>query len=190
MGNGYLYTIPAAKALTRIVEQSEFQLFYDHSDAPGATAIVVWHGDLYTQPLRPKQLAHLDMALIHRQSSQVTALIEIEDTTDNPKTLLGDLLATLLGSGIAIGSQMHWVIGPWTTLMVLAHVDNLIRQSEYQGRMDYLQTQVEQLLPHLRTNNAKVGRVILDSFVTQTELDSKLQHYVSAAIGMKVDQSL
>lgn len=187
MGNGKLYTAPAAQQLRHSLEQSDFQLFYDHGAADDAMAIVVWYGDQYTQPLRPKQLAHLDLAVFHDKSLRVVALIEIEDTTDNPKTLLGDLIATLLGSGIAIGSQTQWTIGPWTTLMVFAHVDNPARQREYQGRLDYLQARISHLQPHIGTNNAGIGCVILDSFVTQLELDDKLQHYVRTAIGAGID---
>jgi hypothetical protein len=183
MGNGKFYTVPAAKHLRQIVTQSELQLFYDHGDTTDATAIVIWYGEQYKQLFRPKQLAQLDMVVIQRKSLHVVALIEIEDTTDNPKTLIGDLMTTLLGSGIAIGAQTHWAIGPWTTLMVFAHVDNPARQAAYQGRIDYLQAQIGQLLPHIETNNARIGRVILDSFVTQTELDAKLQRYLTEAMG-------
>lgn len=189
MGNGKLYTAPAARQLRHLVEPSDFQLFYDHGDADDAVAIAVWYGEPYTQPLRPKQLAHLDLAVVHAKSLRVVALIEIEDTTDNPKTLLGDLMATLVGGGIAIGAQTQWTIGPWTTLMVLAHVDNPARQQEYQGRIDYLQAQIRRLLPFIGTNNARIGAVLLDSFVTQVELDDKLQRYVRTAIGVGIDQS-
>ncbi len=188
MGNGKLYTAPAAQQLRHSLEQSDFQLFYDHGAASDAMAIAVWYGDQYTQPLRPKQLAHLDLAVVHDKSLRVVALIEIEDTTDNPKTLLGDLMATLLGSGIAVGSQTPWTIGPWTTLIIFAHIDNPARQTEYQGRIAYLQTQIRRLLPQIGTNNARIGCVILDSFVTQAELDDKLQYYVGEAMKAGITQ--
>lgn len=182
MANGQLYTVPAAKQLHTFLDPAAFQLCYDHGAAPDAQQIVVWYGKEYAPPFRLQKLAHLDMAVIQRNSSRVLALIEIEDTTDNTKTLVGDLLVTLFGSGIAIGQQTHWTLGPWTAFIVFAHVATQARQQAYQRRFDYLQAEVSKLLPHIETNNAKIGRVILDSFVTQTELDDKLRRYLHEII--------
>lgn len=182
MANGQLYTVPAAQQLHTFLDPAVFQLYYDHGVAPDAQQIVVWYGKEYAPPFRLQKLAHLDMALIQRSSSRVLALIEIEDTTANTKTLLGDLMVTLLGSGLAIGSQTHWSLGPWTAFIVFAHVATPARQQAYQRRFDYLQAEVTHLLPHIETNNAKIGRVLLDSFVTQTELDDKLRRYLHEII--------
>ena len=182
MANGQLYTVPAAKQLHTFLDPAAFQLCYDHGAAPDAQQIVVWYGDTYAPPFRLQKLAHLDIAVIQRKSSRVLALIEIEDTTDNTKTLVGDLMVTLLGSGIAIGQQAHWSLGSWTALIVFAHIATPARQQAYQRRFDYLQAEVSHLLPHIGTNNAQIGRVILDSFVTQTELDDKLQRYLHEII--------
>jgi hypothetical protein len=182
MGNGQQYTVPAAQQLRRLLKDTALQVVYDHGGASESSKIVVWYGAQYTAPFRPKQLAHLDIVIVNPALLQIVALIEIEDTTHNTKTLLGDVMTTLMGSGVAIAKQTTWQLGPRTTLLVLAHIADVGQQSTYAGRIHYLQEQVQLLLPHLQTNNARIGHIILDSFVTQAELDAKLQRYVSKVL--------
>jgi len=184
MGNGQQYTVPAAQQLHWLLKDTALQVVYDHGGASESSKIVVWYGEQYTAPFRPKQLTHPDIVIANPALLQIVALIEIEDTTHEPKTLLGDVIATVLGRGVAIGEQTKWQIGPWTTLLVFAYMKDTARQSLYSSRIHYLQEQIHHLLPYMQTNNAGIHRVILDSFVTQTELNTKLQHYITDTIRM------
>lgn len=58
MGKGQLYTVPAAKQLTTLLDPVAFQLYYDHGTAPDAQQIVVWYGKEYAPPFRLQKLAH------------------------------------------------------------------------------------------------------------------------------------
>lgn len=106
------------------------------------------------------------------------ALIEIEETTDKPKVLLGDALATLLGSQVAFQGKQHWQVGSWTTLIVLAKRETAASKE----RIDFLQAQVTQLKIQLTTPNANVGRVIMAGYVDEAELANILHTEIQAAI--------
>jgi hypothetical protein len=46
------------------------------------------------------ELSQLDIAIVEKNSDKVLALIEIEETNDNPKTFMGDLFGVFLGDHI------------------------------------------------------------------------------------------
>ncbi len=123
-------------------------------------------------------LADLDIAIVRRETSQLIALIEIEETTTKPKVLLGDVLATLLGSHITFRGNCELSVGPWTTLIVLAQGAMPLNQS----RIAFLEQQVNQIKGHLTTPNAAIGRVVMDGFQDEAELGRKLRALIHKAV--------
>src|SRR5512142_3046551 len=51
------------------------------------------------------ELAQLDLAVIDEQNCAVVALVEVEESSDRPKTILGDIFAALLGSETAFDGE-------------------------------------------------------------------------------------
>src|SRR5437867_4041871 len=109
--------ILTARIVQRLSQRLEFRnlnVYYDHdisSDRVGK--IQAYFGSDCTCDTR---LAFLDVAVVPPQSTPVTLLAEIEETTARPKTIIGAVMPLLLASGIQfIGKNFQ--IGPWTTLI-------------------------------------------------------------------------
>ena len=186
MASGQEFTVPAAKYLIEQFSSQDIEVLFDHGDPKSSDKvgkIVSWFGPEYKSPYKPLQLANLDIAVVSQESGLTLALIEIEDTTDGVKTLLGDVLGTLLGSGIALGTDRQLRVGSWTTLVVLGNAKSRQHQSQYQDRVAFLNEQSNQIRAHLSTPNASVGRVIVDTFVDQSELNAKLLSYCGEITG-------
>jgi len=181
MSDGKLFTVPAAKMLSENLDLNKFDIYYDHggkesSDKVGK--IVSWFGTEYKAPFRPLQLGHLDIAITLKNSGQTIALIEIEDTTDRVKIILGDVLGILMGSGIVFGTSQQLDIGAWTRLIVLVNACSREHQRRYKDRIEFLQKKLIQVKNSLSTPNSSVERVIIDTFVEQDELNDKIMDYV------------
>jgi hypothetical protein len=169
-----MLTAFAAAGLAQELAGEGYDVLYDHGGKAGHTnvgRVTVWYGD---KPTTYTRLAFVDIAVAPTASERVACLVEIEETTDKPKLVLGDALATLTGDGIAFGKRpLH--AGPWTTLVILV-------RGEMQPRLDYLAQQIETLRVHLTTGNAGIGRLVVEGFRNQAELEERLRRHVSGAI--------
>ena len=182
MAAGHRYTVPAAQKLAIVLTSSPYKVLFDHGDTHVSGQLVVRFGHTYVEPKRPKQLAQLDIAVVDPAMFKVLALIEIEDTTNNPKTLIGDVMATLLGDGLALDSETRWQVGAWTSLIVFAHVASQPGHALYRERIHPIARRLQALRPHMTTANAAIERLIVDAFADQDELDTKLSQHMQAAI--------
>ena len=73
----------------------------------------------------------------------------------------------------------HLSVGPWTTLIVLAHIPS----PAHERRIVFLEQQVNQAKAQLTAPNASIGRVVMGGFQNEVELGEKLRALVRAAIG-------
>ncbi len=143
--------------------------------------IRAWNGDTYKSETI---LADLDMAVVSHaaavshEQERVYALIEIEETSNKPKVILGDVLATLLGKGIKFQGTRDLQVGRWTTLIVLARDKH---QSQL-SRLPYLEAQCKYLRENLLTPNASIGRVVINTFVDELQLEEKLRQSITEAL--------
>lgn len=183
MSAGHQFTVPTAQYLLQELAGKPLWVIFDHGSTEESSQIISWFGPAYVPPLRPKQLAQLDIAVIHRETNQAITLIEIEDSSNNPKTLMSDLLALLLGSGITVKGGQAIYLGSWTTFIVLAKVEEKQTQSEYRERIQFLNRQISHIHKVLQTPNAAVGQIMLDTFISQTDLNQKVSNYVNRGIG-------
>ncbi len=162
-----------------------FDVLHDHGqkgveldDTPGK--LRSWFGSKST---RETALADLDLAVVSRDPNEAKkykayVLVEIEETTHKPKIILGDIFATLLGNGITFQGERALDVGNWTTFIVLAHNEH----DSHRDRLAYLQEQAIQLKTHLATPNASIGRIILDTFRDETDLEDKLRRYIEESL--------
>lgn len=176
----------AARVLQPEFSRQGFDILHAHGqpvvDSPLLLGrISSWFGETYK---RETILADLDMAVVshaaavsHNQE-RVYVLIEIEETSSKPKVILGDVLATLLGKGIKFQGCRDLQVGRWTTLIVLAHDKH---QSQL-SRLPYLEAQGKYLRENLLTPNASIGRVVIDTFVDDLQLEEKLRQSITEAI--------
>ena len=68
-------------------------------------------------------MSHIDIAIVKKSSEgtdRVFALIEIEETTDKPKVLLGDVFGVLMGEHISTRSGNSIRVDKHTIFVILA----------------------------------------------------------------------
>jgi hypothetical protein len=185
MARGAL-TMQAARVLQPEFSQQGFDILHAHGQ-PGVDSPLLlgkirsWNGEAY----KPETiLADLDMAVVSHaafashKEERIYALIEIEETSSKPKLILGDVLATLLGKGIKFQGTRDLQVGRWTTLIVLARDKH---QSQL-SRLPYLEAQSKYLRENLLTPNASIGRVMIDTFVDDLQLEEKLRQSITEAL--------
>ncbi len=172
-------TARAARRL-EVLAGSKFDVLFDHGDkvqdAPDRLGRTVsWFGSAHTQE---SELAMVDIALVSPRTQEALLLVEVEESSDNPKTLLGDALGTLLGAHLTFQGRCDLQVGPATTLAILARVG----KQAHGRRTAYLQRQLSLLRNSLATPNARIGHIVVDTFVDEGELGHKLSELAKAAI--------
>jgi len=179
MAHGIL-TAKIARALSPELEAQGFDVLYGHgqlgtdsSDRLGK--LKSWFGPNYRASA---VLADLDIAIATRDTDQLIALVEVEETTSKPKVLLGDVLATLLGGHITFQGKRHFHVGEWTSLIVLARSTNPAHQS----RIAFLEAQANHLKSKLDIPNAKIGKVVIRGFQNELELEQMLRELIQTTI--------
>lgn len=171
MGTGEL-TARAARRLSQELAGRELEVLFDHGDKDRDNPhqlgrIVSWFGPEYT---RAAELAMIDIALVAPQTELALLLVEVEEAGDNPKTILGDALGTLLGEHITFQGQRELQVGPDTTLVILVRAG----AESHAQRITFLQRRLAALRPSLRTANAAIGRVVLGTFADYATLEAAL----------------
>jgi len=168
MSKGTL-TAQVAHLMEQEFNQQGFEVLHDHRQMENDSPDVLgkprsWFGS----GLRSGTvLADLDIAVVSSHDKKIYALVEVEETTAKPKVILGDILATLLGNGIAFqGKDLQ--VGEWTTLIVMAY-DN---HQSHTDSLAFLVEQINILKENLTTYNSKIGRIIVDAFADKMDLDN------------------
>jgi len=179
MADGAL-TMKMARVLGQEIKWQYWEVLCGHGE-PGIDPVEslgklrAWYSPKYANS---SILADLDIAIVQRNTNQVVALIEVEETTCKPKVLLGNVLATLMGSQISFQGKRHLSVGTRTTLIVLAKCPT----RAYKDRIAFLQEQLIPVTAHLMTPNAAIGQVVMDGFLDELELEEKLKMHIQAAI--------
>jgi hypothetical protein len=169
-------TANLARSLTTFLEPEGFEVLYDHGDTSQDTTgqigrIVSWFGPEYKSAA---QLAFLDIAIVAKDTGNAIALIEIEETTDKPKVIVGDVLATLLGDRISFQGKRTLDVGPWTTLIVLVKSSGKLHEK----RRRFIQKKMNLLKSSLKTRNATIDQIVIQPFQGEDELKSKAKELI------------
>jgi hypothetical protein len=181
-----LLTAAMANMLSRDLNNQPLDVLYDHgqkelglNDRVGKLAS--WFDSKYKLESR---LSFIDIAVVLRSSQQALVLIEIEETTDKPKVVLGDVMAILMGKGMKFQGKRDLLVGRWTTLIVLAYN----QAGAHRRRVAFLEDQVNHLKSKLATSNASIGRIVIDTFRNELDLEAKLRLYVNKALTRAQDR--
>jgi hypothetical protein len=159
-------TARVAREISPYWEKRGYQVLYDHDPASETVGKVVssfgdWPYD------RNTQLSHVDIAIVEKITNKVFALIEIEETTDKPKTILGDILGVLMGEHISFGKQPPLLVDERTILAVFVK-----SQVSPARRYEYLCEKVMNIRPNLSTANSVIERICIQDFSDDTKLSS------------------
>ena len=167
-------TTKMARAISKYWEPRGYYVLYDHDPSShNMGKIVSSFGE--QPPRRSTQLSHIDIALVERDSEKVLALIEIEETTDKPKTLLGAVFGILMGEHLSFGKDHPLVVDENTGIFVFgkskfAHAD----------RIDYMLDKIRSFSSNLGTGNSKIKKIDIKTFSTDTELKELLTENIEA----------
>ncbi len=155
-----------------------YDIFHDHrgdvkEDPEYVGKIVSWL--LKGTNSRETELSQLDIAIVEKGSRHTIALIEIEETSGKPKTLLGDAMAALVGQEFQFkGQQLR--TGAWTTLIIVARATEALYE-----RNAYLKQLIGRARSGLRTDNNRIGMTVIEGFSSEADLWPKVRGQVEKA---------
>jgi len=160
-------TAITARRLSQDWNERGYDVLYDHSRASEYVGkIVSWSGNVYN---REAELGQLDIAIVEKSSDKAIALIEIEETNDKPKTLLGEIFGFLFGDQVTFREGRRLLVGQWTIFVVLGK-----SKIPHVKRLQHIRDKVERIRPELSTANSRIGKTAIESFADQAELSALL----------------
>jgi hypothetical protein len=164
-------TVETAKHLQDFLKDKGYDMLYDHGNSSDKNVgtIVSWYGD-GKRPERDTELGQLDLAIVEQSSNKVIALIEIEETNDTPKTLMGDVCCALMGDHIDF-REKSLPVGVWTTLMIVG-----FSKEPHVKRNQHILAKVERIKPALSSKNSSIGKVIIKTFADEAKLPSLIMY--------------
>jgi hypothetical protein len=162
-------TVETAQHLQDLLKNKGLEVLYDHGDLSNKNVgtIVSWYGD-GKKPEWETELSQLDLAIVELSSKKVIALIEIEETNDRPKTLLGDIFSVLIGDQINF-REKSLSVGRWTTLLIVG-----FSKEPHVKRNQHILAKVERIKPALSSKNSSIGKVIVKTFADEAKLSALL----------------
>ena len=162
-------TAEIGQILSKVL-QGKYEVFYDHGDPSKNKNVGKIVSAIEKDFNRGDELSQLDIAIVKKSSNnKVSALIEIEETTDNPKTFLGDIFGLLMGNYILFGKKHDlFLVDEQTNLFVVG-----INKVDHKKHNDHIIEQVSHIKSKLSTNNAKTGKITIKTFSDDKNLLEK-----------------
>ena len=138
-------------------------MYYDHGD-PMDNNVGKIVSSIEQDYGRKDGLSQLDIAIVDQSNDHVLALVEIEETTDRPKTLMGDLFGVLFGEYLSF-KRKTLKVGLFTTLLVTG-----IGDAAFEQRNQHILRVAEKAKASLGTKNSEIGTLIMRVFSNGDEL--------------------
>jgi hypothetical protein len=151
-----------------------YDIFYDHG-VPGENVGTIV-STIEKRYLRKDELGQLDIAIVEKDSDRAIALIEIEETNDRPKALLGDIFGVLMGEYIYFRRKQKISVNKHTALIVFGK-----SKVSDEKRNKYLRKKVMKMKSSLSTGNSKIGKVVIKTFADEKELSALLPSVLDKA---------
>jgi len=124
----------------------QYQVVYDHGNRKEHANVAVIKAFIGDKVTKDNKLADIDVVVTNR-AGEILLLIEIEESPISPKTLLGDVFASLFSSGFAAniaGKQNYFRVTPQTQLWVAGYVSS--ENSEKYELIDMMQDRINQIV--------------------------------------------
>jgi len=165
-------TAQMAREISPYWEMRGYDVLYDHDpSSKNVGKIVSSFGG--KSPMQSTRLSHIDIAIVEKSSGRVFALIEIQETTDRPKALLGDVFGILMGEQISFGKERPLSIDEHTALFVFGK-----SRVSHQERILYLLDKIKRFRSNLGTGNSKIENIDIQTFSTEQELQELLTNKI------------
>ncbi len=160
-------TAKVADILSKHDELKGYEVLSDHSPKKeNIGKIASWFGERFS---RETELSQLDIAIVEKDSSKAIALIEIEETSDRPKTFLGDVFGVLMGDHVCFEGKRDLLVDEQTTLIIIGK-----SETQHKERNKYFHDKVLEIKSLLHTGNSKINALLIDTFDKDEELSAKL----------------
>lgn len=172
-------TSETAQAITDEMNKRGYDVYYDHGDPsnPFVGTIPISTEEGLTSK---NQISQLDIAIVERDTYKAVALIEIEETTDTPKTLIGDMFTTLMGNSVHLpGREKPAEVGNWTTLIIIG------KDAGHEDRNDRICNLANKAKSALGTGNSQIGDIVIEAFSENKPLKDVLMNKIEEAIQRK-----
>ena len=167
-------TSDTARSITGELNDLGYDVYYDHGQAAEFVGKIVVSLD--EELTKKKAISQLDIAVIERETNKAIALIEIEETTNNPKTLIGDLVAVLMGNAVYCPGKKKVDVGEWTSLIVIG------KGSGHEEKNRYILDMANLARSALGTSNCRIGKLVIETFMGKEDLGEVLLKQIEAAI--------
>lgn len=152
-----------------------YDVYHDHGqEADRVGEIASWFGPA-SAPSFGTRLSQIDIAIVDQATGETRVLIEIEEGEDKPKTILGDVLGTLISEHIAFKDQRSFNVGSWTTLIVIG-------KGEHAARSAFMQQRVREIQSLLPATSTRLGQVVIESYADGSNLEARLHELVWDAL--------
>jgi len=143
-----------------------YDVYYDHGMSGDKVGKIV--STIEKEYGKQDELSQLDIAIVEQSSGKTLVLVEIEETSDRPKTFLGDIFGVLFGDHIFFKRE-KLNVGSFTTLIVVG-----ISEVEHKKRNDHIKAQVDKIKGQLDTQNSVIGNVMIETYTDEKELSERL----------------
>ena len=148
------------------MEFEGYDVLYDHGISSKTVGKIVSYFSDKNE--RGTQLSYLDIAIVKKNTNQAVALIEIEETANRPKTIIGDIFAFLIGERVVFqGKELE--VGNSTALMVLGY-----SKLQHPKHNQYILEKVEKAKSALGTNNSRIGKIVIETYSDKNQLSALL----------------
>ena len=149
-------------------------MFSDHNKASEYVGKIV--STLEKDYSRKDELSQLDIAIVEQNSDKIVILVEIEETSDKPKTILGDIFGVLLGEYICFkGKDLR--IGDFTTLIVVG-----VSKTDHKQRNQNILDLANKAKASLGTQNARIGKIVIETYQDAEEMSAWLPSLMEKAV--------
>jgi len=164
-----------------ILQFEGYNVLSDHGTAGEYVGKIV--STLEKDYSRKDELSQLDIAIVEKNSDKVVVLVEIEETSDRPKTILGDIFSVLLGEYICFkGKDLR--IGDFTTLIVAG-----VYKTDHKERNQNILDLANKAKASLGTQNARIGKIVIKTYHDAEEMSAWLPSLVEMAVRPLQDAS-
>ena len=151
--------------IARSLKIDGFKVYYDHDVASENVGKIV--SAISEKYGRGDELSQLDIAIVEEKSNNAIALVEIEETNDRPKTLLGDIFGVLFGNYVGFKGKKRirkkLNIGRSTTLILVG-----VSKTDHVTRNKYIQEKIKQM--RISALNAEIGDVLIKTYRSADDL--------------------
>ena len=146
-----------------------YNVIYDHGTSSENVGKIV--SALKKEYGRDDELSQLDIAVVEQDSDNAVLLVEIEETSDRPKTFLGDIFGILFGNHICYRKDelKEIIVGDFTTLLVAG-----ISKAEHPERNQHIEDYANKIKFSLRTQNSNIGKVVIKTYRDEQDMLAKL----------------